>query len=73
MKLWWQDNNIEMHSTYNEEKSIVAERFRTIKDKIYKYMSSVSKNTCIDKLVDQNEAQSNWGLLKKKECNGLNL
>ena len=59
MKLWWQDNNIEMHSTYNEEKSIVAERFRTIKDKIYKYMSSVSKNTCIDKLVDQNEAQSN--------------
>ena len=48
-----------MHSTYNEEKSIVAERFRTIKDKIYKYMSSVSKNTCIDKLVDQNEAQSN--------------
>ena len=30
-------NNIEMHSTYNEEKSVVAERFiRTLKNKIFK-------------------------------------
>ena len=46
-------NDIEMCSTYNEEKSVVAERFiRTIKNKIYKYMTSISKNVYIDKLDD---------------------
>ena len=40
-----------MSSTHNEGKSVVAERFiRTIKDKIYKCMTSVSKNVYIDKL-----------------------
>ena len=35
----------------NEGKSVVAERFiRTLKNKIYKYMTSVSKNMYIDKL-----------------------
>ena len=42
-----------MYSTYNEGKSVVAERFiRTLKTKIYKYMTSVSKNVYIDKLDD---------------------
>ena len=42
-----------MYSTHNEGKSVVAERFiRTIKKKIYKYMTSVSKNVYIDKLDD---------------------
>ena len=42
-----------MCSTHNEEKSVVAERFiRTIKNKIYKYMTSISKNVYIDKLDD---------------------
>ena len=42
-----------MYSTHNEEKSVVAERFiRTLKNKIYKYMTSVSKNMYIDKLDD---------------------
>ena len=42
-----------MYSTHNEEKSVVAERFiRTLKGKIYKYMTSVSKNVYIDKLDD---------------------
>ena len=42
-----------MHSTHNEGKSVVAERFiRTIKNKIYMYMTSISKNVCIDKLDD---------------------
>ena len=46
-------NDIEMCSTHNEEKSVVAERFiRTIKNKIYKYMTSISKNVYIDKLDD---------------------
>ena len=40
-----------MYSTHNEGKSVVAERFiRTLKNKIYKYMTSISKNVYIDKL-----------------------
>ena len=40
-----------MYSTHNEGKPVVAERFiRTIKNKIYKNMTSVSKNVYIDKL-----------------------
>ena len=47
------DNSIEMYSTHNEGKSVVAERLiRTIKNKIYKYMTSISKNVYIDKLDD---------------------
>ena len=42
-----------MNSTHNEGKSVVAERFiRTLKSKIYKYMTSISKNVYIDKLDD---------------------
>ena len=41
---------MEMHSTYKERKSVVAERFiRTLKSKIFKYMTSISKNVYIDK------------------------
>ena len=50
-KKWLQDNDIVMYSTNNEGKPVVAERFiRTLKRKIYKYMTSVSKNVYIDKL-----------------------
>ena len=42
-----------MYSIYNEGKSIVAERFiRTLITKIYKYMTSTSKNVYINKLDD---------------------
>ena len=42
-----------MYSTNNEGKSVVGERFiRTLTSKIYKYMTSVSKNVYIDKLDD---------------------
>ena len=52
-KKWLKDNNIEMYLTHNEGKSVVAERFiRTIKNKIYKYMTSISKNGYINKLDD---------------------
>ena len=48
-----QDNDIVMYSIHNEGKSVVAERFiRTFKSKIYKYMTSISKNVYIDKLDD---------------------
>ena len=44
MKSWLEKNDIEMYSTHNEEKSVVAKRFiRTVKNKIYKYMTSTSK------------------------------
>ena len=42
-----------MYSTHNEGKSVIAERFiRTLKNKIYKHMASVSQNVFIDKLDD---------------------
>ena len=42
-----------MYSIHNEGKSVVAERFiRTLKNKIYKYMTAISKNVYIDKLDD---------------------
>ena len=47
------DNGLVMYSAHNEGKSVVAERFiRTLKSKIYKYMTSISKNMYIDKLDD---------------------
>ena len=51
MKSWLQDNDIEMYSMHIEGKSVAGERFiRTLKNKIYKYMTSVSKNVYIDKV-----------------------
>ena len=53
MKPWLEKNDKEMYSTYNQEKSVIAEGFlRTLENKIYKYMTSVSKNVYIDKLDD---------------------
>ena len=52
-KKWLQVNDIEMCSTHIEGKSVVAKRFiKTLKNKIYKYMTSISKNVYIDKLDD---------------------
>ena len=46
-------NNIEMNSTYNEGKSVVPERFiRTLENKIFKYMTALSKNVYFDVLDD---------------------
>ena len=42
---------IEIYSTHSEVKSVVAERItRILKNKIYKYMTLISKNVYIDKL-----------------------
>ena len=44
-------NNIEMYSTYIEGKPVVAERFiRTLKNKIFKHMTTISKNDYLDVL-----------------------
>ena len=53
MKSWLEKNDTETYSTYNEGKSVVSERFiRTLKSKIYKYMTPISKNMYINKLDD---------------------
>ena len=46
-------NNTEMYSTFNEGKSVAAERFiRTLKNKIFKHMTAISKNVYFDVLDD---------------------
>ena len=60
MKSWLKNKDIEMHSMQNEGKSVVAERFiRTIKNKVYKYTSSVPKNVCINNLADTVDIYNN--------------
>ena len=52
-KKWLKDNNIEMYSTYNEGKSVIAERFiKTLKNKISKHMTAITKNVYSDVLND---------------------
>ena len=52
-KKWLKESDVEMYSTNNEGKSLIAKRFiRTLKNKIYEYMTSISKNVYIDKLDD---------------------
>ena len=42
-----------MYSTHNEGKSVVVERFiRTLKNRIFKHMTAVSKNIYFDGLHD---------------------
>ena len=46
-------NNTEIYSTYNEGKSVAAERFIwTLKNKIFKHLTAVSKNAYFDVLDD---------------------
>ena len=52
-KKWLSDNDTIMYSTYNEGKLVVAERFiRTLKNKLYKYMTATGKNVYYDVLDD---------------------
>ena len=71
LKLRLKDNDIEMHSTHNEVKPAVAERFiRTLKRK-YKYRNSVSKAKYIDKLDDILNKYNNlyYNTIKMKPVN----
>ena len=53
MKSWLEKSAIEIYSKYDEGKSVVDERFvRAWKNKIYKYITSISKNVSIDQLDD---------------------
>ena len=52
-KNWSKDNDIDMYSIDDEGKSVIAGRFiRTLKNKIYKYMTSISNYLYINKLDD---------------------
>ena len=52
-KKWLSDNDIIMYSTYNEGRSVVADRFiRTLKNKLYKHMTATGKNVYYDVLDD---------------------
>ena len=53
LKKYLKDTDIDVYSTLNEGRSVVAERFIiTLKAKIFEHMTSVWKNVCIDKLDD---------------------
>ena len=53
MKFFLPNKDIEMYSMHNEGKHVIAERIiRTLKNKTYKYMTSVSKNLYTDILDD---------------------
>ena len=53
MKSWLQNHDRKMYSICNEGKSVVAEIFiRTLKKKIYKHMTLISKHVCMDRLDD---------------------
>ena len=55
-------NDVKMYSTHNDWKSVVAARFvRTLKNKTYKHMTSISKHAYIDKLDDiENERNKTY-------------
>ena len=67
MKSWKQDNYIEIYSIHNGVKCVFAERFiNTLKNKIYEYITSISKNVSVDKLhdiVDKHKGRGSYSAL----------
>ena len=71
-KKWLSSNDIIMYSTFNEGKSVVAERFiRTLKNKLYKHMTATGKNVyydVLDDVVDEyNNTKHNTIKMKPKD------
>ena len=69
MKRWLVDKGIDTYSTYNEGKSVIAERFiRTLKNKLYKHMTAVSREVycdALDDIVDKYNNTYHNGIKKK--------
>ena len=65
-----------MYSTFNEDKSVVAERFiRTLKNKLYKHMTATGKNVyyVLDDVVNEyNNAKHNTIKMKPKDVKNDN-
>ena len=52
-KKWLKNNNMKMYSIHDFGKSVIAERFiKTLKNKIYKHMTGISKKIFCDVLDD---------------------
>ena len=71
-KKWLAENDIIMYSTYNEGKSVVAEKFiRTLKNKLYKHVTATGKNVYYDVLDDvvneYNNTKHNTFKIKPKD------
>ena len=65
--------NIEMYSTHNEGKSVVAERFiRTLENKIYKHITTISKNVYFNVLNDIVDEYNN-AYLKTVKMNPIDV
>ena len=76
-KKWLLSNDIIMYSTFNEGKSVVAERFiRTLKNKLYKHMTAINKNVYYDVLDDvvyqYNNTKHNTIKMKPKDVKNDN-
>ena len=76
-KRWLSRNNIIIYSTYNEGKSVVAERFiRALKNKLYKHMTATDKNIYYDVLDDivneYNNTKHNTIKMKPKDVGDNN-
>ena len=76
-KRWLSRNYIIMYSTYNEGKSVVAERFiRTLKNKLYKHMTATGKSVYYDVLDDivneYNNTKHNTVKMKPKDVGNNN-
>ena len=75
-KKWLSDNNIIIYSTYNEGKSVVAERFiRKLKNKLYKHMTASGKNVyyVLDDIVNEyNNTKHSTIKMKPKDVKNYN-
>ena len=74
-KKWLSDNDIIMYSTYNEGKSVVAERFiRTLKNKMYKHMTATGKNVyyVLDDVVSEYNTKHSTIKMKPKDVGDNN-
>ena len=59
-KKFLKDNDIEIYSTFNEGRSVVAERFiKTLKYKIYKHMTTIVENVYSNDLDDNVKRYNN--------------
>ena len=72
IKSWKQDNYIEIYSISNEAKCVFAERFiKTLKNKIYEHITSISKNVSADKLndiVDKHKGRGSYSTLIENQA-----
>ena len=70
MKSFLRNNDVEMYSMNNEEKSAIAEKFiKTLRIKFYKHMTSMSKNVYNHKLDDiVNKYNNTYHTTNKMKC-----